>query len=95
VKYKPHKAVLLIYCLTVLKITLWSALVLGDQANPTESCSSWLSVIYSLLAMANMIWTALKHAISRLVKYTPWRSMHICCSQKQRSYQMPHWKPVI
>jgi len=27
---------------------------IGNQANPTEACSSWLSVIYSLLAMANM-----------------------------------------
>jgi len=42
-----------------------------NQANPTEACSSWLSVIYSLPAMANITWTALKHAIARRVKYTP------------------------
>ena len=54
-----------------------------NKANPTEACPSSLSVIYSLLAMANMTWTALKHAIARST--SPWRRMHICCSQKRRS----------
>ena len=56
-----------------------------NKANPTEACPSSLSLIYSLLGMANMTWTALKHAIARR---TPlWRRMHICCSQKQRSWR--------
>jgi len=41
-----------------------------NKANSTEACSSWLSVIYSLLAMGNMTWMAVKHAIARLVEYT-------------------------
>jgi len=43
-----------------------------NQANPTEAHWSWISVIYSLLAMANVTWTALNHAIARLVKHSPW-----------------------
>jgi len=59
--YDPHKAVFFIYCLQYQNYALKC---IENQANPAEAYSL-LSMIYSLLAIANLIRTALKHAIAR------------------------------
>jgi len=66
---------------------------LKTKSNPAET--SWISVFYSLLAITYVTWNALKHAIARLVKYTPIAQRAYLLITKQRSCRKPHWKPCI